>query len=77
MQKTVVEDELNVSENIKQAKYSKANLEEITKKLQHLYANQQIELMEVLKKHESAFAGTRGRWNGKEISLELKEGAKL
>lgn len=39
-------------------------------------AKQRGELLTVLKEHEAAFTGTRGKWNGKEMDLELKDDAK-
>ena len=76
-QNTVTEDEqVQIQEDIKQTEYEKANLEKLVKSLLHLNTDQQDQLLPVLKKHESAFAGTRGNWNGKKIELELKEDAK-
>lgn len=56
IEKNVVkeDEQIQIQEDIKQAKYLKANLEDHRK-----------ELLVVLKEHEYAFVGTRGRWNRK------------
>ena len=54
-------------------KYSKANLKEIVKELDHLSKDQQKQLLGVLNKFESLFDGTLGTWNTKPVELELKD----
>ena len=58
------------------AKYEKANLEEICEKAKHLSSDEQRALHSVLKKHEALFDGTLGRWTNEEYDIELKPDAK-
>ena len=55
MQKTVVDDEVQVQEDINQSVYSKANLKEMVTKLHHLEADQHSKLLEMLKEYDLAF----------------------
>jgi len=56
------------------AKYEKADLEEICRSCSHLSSDDQRKLLSVLKKHETLFDGTLGCWNGRDYDIELKPG---
>ncbi len=57
------------------AKYQKADLQAIVKdKCNHLSADQQKKLLQLLQKYESLFDGTIGDWKTKLVSFQLKEG---
>ena len=58
------------------AKYEKANLEQLCKAQQHLTRIEQHMLYQLLKKHEHLFDGTLGEWRGTGVSFELKADAK-
>ena len=58
------------------AKYSPADLDEVAKKNENLTLDQKSKLHELLKKHESLFDGTLGKWVGEPYKVELKEGVK-
>jgi hypothetical protein len=58
------------------AKYSKTDLQSVVRdNCKHLSANQQKQLLQLLKKYESLFDGTLGDWKTKPVSFQLKEGA--
>ena len=57
------------------ANYQKADLQSIVEdKCNHLSANQQKKLLQLLQKYESLFDGTLGDWKTKPVSFQLKEG---
>ena len=58
------------------AKYSPADLDEVAKKNENLTLDQKSKLHELLKKHESLFDGTLGKWVGEPYKVELKEGVR-
>ncbi len=58
------------------AKYDKADLEEITANCTHLEPEEREALLRLLKKHEALFDGTLGDWKGEEYDIELKADAK-
>ena len=58
------------------SKYEKANLEQISKNASHLSLNEQKQLYQVLKKHETLFDGTLGTWNTEPVGFTMKEEAK-
>ncbi len=60
---------------IQNAKYKKADLQSIARdKCKHLSTNQQMKLLQLLKKYELLFDGTLGDWKIKPVSFQLKEG---
>ena len=59
-----------------EAKYAPADLSEIFKENNKLKEEYKSELYDLLKKYESLFNGTLGKWKGKPFNIELKEGAK-
>ena len=66
------------TERIKQildAKYEKADVNEVAKQSTHLTPEQQRKLASVLKKHESLFDGTLGKFKGSKYNIELKKDA--
>jgi hypothetical protein len=57
------------------ANYKRADLQSIVKdKCNHLTANQQKKLLQLLTKYKSLFDGTLGDWKTKPVSFQLKEG---
>ena len=58
------------------AKYEKANLDEIVHKCSYLTEHEQFKLLQLLKKHEHLFDGTLGRWDAQPYDIELKPDAK-
>ena len=58
------------------AKYEKADLEEICRTQTHLSKVEQDALLSLLLKYESAFDGVLGTWKGEEYNIELKPDAK-
>jgi hypothetical protein len=57
------------------AKYSKADLQSVVRdNCKHLSANQQKNLLQLLKKYELLFDGTLGDWKTKPVSFQLKKG---
>ncbi len=62
--------------HILDAKYAKADLQSIVKNnCQHLSADNQKKLLQLLVRFESLFDGTLGDWRTKPVSFQLKEGA--
>jgi hypothetical protein len=57
------------------AKYEKANLEEVVATCKHLSEHEQASLLELLNKYEDLFDGTLGHWVGEDYNVELKPGA--
>jgi hypothetical protein len=58
------------------AKYNKADLQSIVRDdCNHLSADQQKKLLQLLKKYESLFDGTLGDWKTKPVLFQLREGA--
>jgi hypothetical protein len=58
------------------ANYEKANLEEVVENATSLNREQKRKLLKTLKKFESLFDGTLGRWKTDPVTIELKDGAK-
>ena len=57
------------------AKYEKANLEELVEKeCKHLTEEERVALLELLHKYEELFDGTLGHWSGEDYNIELKPG---
>jgi hypothetical protein len=57
------------------AKYQKADLQSIVRNnCEHLSADHQKKLLQLLKKYESLFEGTFGDWKTMLVSFQLKEG---
>ncbi len=55
-------------------KYQKADLQSIVRdNCNHLSANQQKKLLQLLKKYELLFDGTLGNWKTKPVSFQLRE----
>ena len=69
-------DATNRATRILDAKYAKADLQSIVKNnCQHLSADNQKKLLQLLVRFESLFDGTLGDWRTKPVSFQLKEGA--
>ena len=58
------------------AKYSKADLKQLVHNIKSINDLEQNMLLNVLKKHESLFDGTLGKWAGKPYKIALKENQK-
>ncbi len=76
MEPQSTQDITKCTTRILDAKYSKADLQSVVRdNCKHLKADQQKELLHLLKKYESLFNGTLGDWKTKPVSFQLKEGA--
>ena len=73
---TPVTEASNHIKCILDAKYEKANLDEYSSQCTHLNSKQRIKLNNTLKKFESLFDGTLGKWKTRPYNIELKEDAK-
>ena len=60
-------------QRIVEAKYSKADLLEVTNNCKTISENEQKLLLASLKKFEHLFDGTLGTWNAEPVDLELKD----
>ena len=60
-------------QEILDAKYRPADLEQIAEECQHLNKDEQAKLLNLLKKYEHLFDGTLGSWNTDPVDLELKD----
>ena len=58
------------------AKYEKADLEQVVNNATHLNPGQRKKLLKLLKKYEVIFDGTLGKWDTDPVDYEIKEGAK-
>lgn len=58
------------------AKYEKADLEQVTSSCNHLSKDEQNALLRLLKKYEILFDGTLGDWKGSEVHFQVKPGTK-
>ena len=56
------------------AKYEKANLNLFVRETTYLNKYEQDTLFKLLKKYESLFDGTLGKWIGRPYNVELREG---
>jgi hypothetical protein len=68
-----MEPEIKQMTDILDAKYTKANLEEIVKAADHLNYTERDELYKLLKKYEDLFDGTLGTFTGTPYDIKLKE----
>mgnify|MGYP005753024869 CR=1 FL=1 len=71
----VIDSAASRIKTILDAKYVKANLEEIVNGYTHLTKDERKLLLILLKKYEPLFDGTLGQWTGSPYEIELKEGA--
>ena len=71
-----VDESYDRIKNILDAKYTKADLDEIVAEATELSKEDQDALLALLKKYESLFDGTLGRWKNEEYDIELKDDAK-
>ena len=62
-------------DKILEAKYEKANLEEIVQNSDHLKQDEKRSLLPLLKRYEDLFDGTLGRWHDDDYDIELKPDA--
>ena len=58
------------------AKYEAADLAKVVSACDYLNADEQSQLLTLLRKYEHLFDGTLGTWNNEPYNIELKEGAK-
>jgi hypothetical protein len=68
-----VEQEMNRMNEILDAKYSKADLNEVAESADHLTAGEQQKPLALLKKHEDLFDGTLGTFIGAPHDVKLKD----
>ena len=61
--------------SILDAKYEKANLEEVAQEATHLSDKEKRMLHDFLKRYEDLFDGTLGRWNMDDYNIELRPDA--
>ena len=54
------------------AKYKKANLDNIASSQNHLNKEEKDKLLRLLRKYESLFNGTLGKWHSQPYNVELK-----
>ena len=73
----VMDDAVSRIKKILDAKYNKADLSRRYAKAKLNWTSEQKNQLEtLLRKYEELFDGQLGRWQGQEVKLELKEGAK-
>ena len=70
-----VEDAVDRMKNILDAKYTKADLEQYVKECDYLSSEEKESLLALLKKYETLFDGTLGRWKNEQYDIELKPDA--
>ena len=58
------------------AKHSKADSKQLVKDIKSLNDHEQSQLLNVLKRHESSFDGTLGKWVGEPYKIALEENQK-
>ena len=63
-------------QKILDAKYARADLNEVIQACRHLSDDEKNQLHALLKKYKHRFDGTLGTWNNKPYNIKLKEGAK-
>ena len=68
-----VEQEMQRMTDILDAKYKKANLDEIAANADHLTNSEQESLLKLLKKYEDLFDGTLGTFTGTPYDIKLKD----
>ena len=71
-----MQNESKCLKKILDAKYSKANLNQLVCVLNYLNTIMQGKSLTFLRKYESLFDGTLGSYNGPDYKIELKEGIK-
>lgn len=67
-----LEDSTTRVRRILDAKYEKADLDATVSNCKHLEPNQKSTLLALLKKYETMFDGTLGKWTGDPYHIELK-----
>ena len=70
-----VEDSTERVKRILDAKYEKADLTQLVKKMTYLSKEEQDSLLDLLLQNENLFNGTLGHWYDFAYNIELKEGA--
>jgi transposase InsO family protein len=68
-----VEQEMNRMNEILDAKYSKADLNEVAQSADHLTTSEQQKLLALLRKYEDLFDGTLGTFTGAPYDIKLKD----
>jgi hypothetical protein len=72
-----IEQEMQRMTDILDAKYKKANLDEIAANADHLTNSEQESLLKLLKKYEDLFEGTLGTFTGTPYDIKLKDNVEL
>jgi len=60
-------------QTILDGKYSPADLEQLVAECKHLTKEEQLKLLRLLQRFESAFDGSLGAWNTEPVDIELKD----
>ena len=77
LEPTSMKEETDRAMKILDARYEKADLEKVVEEnCSHLSRMQRMQLLNLLRKHESMFSGELGEWKGESVKFELKPGAK-
>jgi hypothetical protein len=71
-----VVDAMKRIKGITDAKYAKADLEQVVSQATHLTELERAKLHKFLQSHEDLFDGTLGKWNMGAYDIQLQEGAK-
>ena len=71
-----VEDAVHRVKKILDAKYDKADIDQVCSEQAELDTEQRAKLAKLLRKYKALFDGQLGRWHGQDVKLELKEGVK-
>jgi len=72
----VMDEAASRAKRILDAKCKKADLKTVCQSQTELTVEEKSQLEALLRKYEPVFDGQLGRWQGQEVKLELKEGAK-
>ena len=72
---TSIADATDRLKGILDAKYEKADLEEIVKEAEYLSSDEQQKLLRLLQRYETLFDGTLGNWEKEKYDIELKPDA--
>ena len=68
-----VRDSTTKIKRVLDAKYEKADLDEVVCSNQHLTQEEWVKLKGLLYKYESLFDGNLGSWLGEDVHIELKD----
>ena len=66
----------SLAQEIKESKYEPANLDEVTESQISMNSEQKGKFRNILNRMKNLFLGTKGKWKGTKVSIELKKDAK-